>query len=173
MLRSEVEQNAVGAQTAAVAAGFDAPEGGIQRIFSLRHPPFQREPRRVLNIAAKGVQVLAATGSADGPTRLEGFAFLLVECLAPILAHRPTRKTLPHQDAAQIRVPVEADAVHIVGFALLELRAGEERDERGHMRVIARHQRMQHQGAASLSSEQVVDDFKFAIRQLVHAGHAR
>src|ERR1035437_3542936 len=53
-----------------------------------------------------------------------------------VLAHREIPVAVPHQDAPQIGVPIEGDAVEVVSLALLKLGAAPNGRERRHARVV-------------------------------------
>jgi hypothetical protein len=61
--------------------------------------------------------------------------FVIVR-LAIIFPHRVIFELIPHQDAAQIGMTVEANAVEIENFALLKFRAPPDRRERRQMRAL-------------------------------------
>ena len=61
-----------------------------------------------------------------------GFVFVIVR-LDVILAHGMGRELVPHQDAAQVGMTIEYDAVEIENLALLEFAAAPYRCERGQM----------------------------------------
>ena len=66
---------------------------------------------------------------------------LVIVRLHVILAHRMILEPVPHQDASQVRMPVEDDPVEVVNLAFLEFRGAPERGERRQLhpvRAIAR-----------------------------------
>src|SRR5262249_58953543 len=79
---------------------------------------------------AGGVRAVPAPGIAPprppmlpaGPAAVERLGRLLEVRLVVVLAQGVALEPLPEQDPAQVRVPGEADAHHVVDFALLELR---------------------------------------------------
>ena len=74
-------------------------------------------------------------------------------------------KTIPHQDAAQIGMPVEDDTVKIEDFALLKFRAAPDRRERRQMDLVGAifGAHTKNDGAVFfLHGEEVIDDFEMA-----------
>ena len=63
------------------------------------------------------------------------FVFVIVR-FAIIFAHRKIGEFIPHQDAAQIGMAVEVDAVEIEDLAFLKFRAAPDRSERGKQRAF-------------------------------------
>src|SRR5688572_32994373 len=59
-----------------------------------------------------------------------------------ILAERKVRIAFPHQNAAQIRMPLKADAHHVENLALMPVRRGPEVTHRGHL-CILRHRHLE------------------------------
>src|SRR3970282_1563416 len=121
----------------------------------------------------EGHLVLDAIDVTLGPAVLEGFVFCLEIGLAPVLAQRMAGEALPHQDAAQVGMPGEANAEQIPGLAFLELDAGVDREERRRHRILARQLRLEDQARAAAGAIGVVDDFQVVLGEIVDAGDRR
>ena len=82
-----------------------------------------------------------------------------------VFAHGVVGELVPHEDAAQIGMAVEDDAVEVEGLALLKLRAAPDRGERGNMDLVGAvlgAQAQNYRAVLLLHREQVVDGFEIA-----------
>ncbi len=105
------------------------------------------------------------------PAALKGFSFLFKEWLLPILAKRVAFEAFPHQNAAQVGVTSELDAVQVPGFAFLEIHACPKMDERGNFdRVNAFNLNFENESSAAGGLVGVIDHFHFVFGDVVHCG---
>ncbi len=104
-----------------------------------------REVIRVLHVAPVGDQLLGAPDMPARPAAVKRFLLLLEISFFPVFAQRVPGEAFPHQDAAQVRVPFEADAHQVPRFALLKIRAGPHADQRGQGGDLARGLRFERQ----------------------------
>src|SRR5258708_3971193 len=98
-------------------------------MFRLRDKVIERETRRILYIVPEGVVFLSSEDVSARPTAVERLGFLFVIGFFPVLAHRVPVETIPQQNALEVGMTREVDAVQVKGFALLEVRAGIDRDK--------------------------------------------
>src|SRR4051812_8516549 len=73
-----------------------------------------------------------------------------------VAALRVTLVVLGHEDAAQVGVPVEADAEHVEDLALLVVGGREEVNDRRHHRVVRAHARAHAKAFDAVHREQLV-----------------
>src|SRR3972149_11072456 len=111
MLRSQVYDDLIGLQLAAVASlkALDLTHAGVQRGLAFPHPTLGAELGRVLDVLMEGAFVLDAVDLALGPAVLIGLGLFLEERLPPVLAQRMPVESLPHQDPARIGGSGEPD----------------------------------------------------------------
>src|ERR1035437_3000623 len=64
---------------------------------------------------------------------------VVVDRIDVVLAQRMTDPDVPEQDAAQVGVPLEADAHHVPGLALVPVGGRPDVGDRGYGRIGARH----------------------------------
>ena len=97
------------------------------------------------------------------------FVFVIVR-LAIILAHRIILELVPHQNAPQIRMAVEANAVEIENLALLKFRAPPDRRERRQtraLRAIGRAHANDHRPVFQRHRVEVIDRFEIAGKEFL------
>ena len=80
----------------------------------------------------------------------------------PVFAHRVPVEPVPQQDAPQIRMPVKLDAVQVVDFPLLQIRARVNRCGAGDG-IVLRHPHMQRDRAAAAPRAVEVVDYLQAL----------
>src|SRR5262252_9325837 len=88
----------------------------------LRRSPYAVRPSPLLSTDNLSIRVVGGRTSAlrpllgvDGRARVDPLE-------RKVLLQRMAVETLPRQDAAQVRVPLEADAEHVPGLPLLPVR---------------------------------------------------
>ena len=77
-----------------------------------------------------------------------------------VLAQRIADELLVQEDAAQVGVTVEADAVHVERLALLPVERRPQLDERRHARVLLGHRDLEAHAVAVLERAQLVADLE-------------
>ncbi len=168
VLRTYIDHDFLGAQASSwqVAGVHDG-----QRLFGRR--PFVGIPLRwVDHVSAKARLCLGLCMLPTRPATVEGLGGFFVIGLFVVLAHGMAVKALPQQDALEVGMPWETDPVQIPDLAFLQISAGPDGGQRGHLWVLFRHAGLEDQGTtAPAGGVQVIDHLEAGITSLiVHAG---
>ncbi len=145
-------------------------QGAVERSFAVEDGLLGIEILRELQVVVVDVLVFGADVLAFRPAALQRLVIFFVERLMPILAHGMAFEAFPHQDAAQVGMVRELDAVQVPDLALLEFGAGPNGCDRWNLnRVYARNLNLEDDARAAGGLVGVVDDFHL-VGKIIHAG---
>ena len=174
----QVDHNRLGIQIAVPVVGGLADRHIRDGLF-----PGVRVPAgRVGGVVPPGQLFFVPLVAATGVAAFEGFGFLFVVGLFPVLAQGVAVEPFPGQNAAQVGVAGESDPEEVIDLSLLQIGSGVDAGG-GRYGVVGRHADMQAQRVAALAGAvEVVDDVEafvdpgavFAfVRRVIDAGDAR